>query len=30
VELVGIGFPNPQTCDTTLLHWTAHRGGIFP
>jgi hypothetical protein len=29
VEHVGIGLPNPGTCDSTLLHWTARRGGIF-
>jgi hypothetical protein len=30
VEQDGIYSPNAETCDSTLLHWTAHRGGIFP
>jgi hypothetical protein len=30
LEEDGIGFPNPQTCDSTILHWTARRGGTFP
>jgi hypothetical protein len=29
VERDGIFTPRPTTCASTLLHWTAHRGGIF-
>jgi hypothetical protein len=30
VEIDGYHLPDRTKCASTLLHWTAHRGGIFP